>query len=420
VGSSGIGSTAGCGIAGALASENPPNHIVAVLEALQFSTPSTHRLDHLVEKEWLQLLDWCDTRQLTLSLPNCCGPSLPADVRANILEKSKRYAIRFERLKSNLFEITGALHAAQLDFVLLKGLSHAPVMTPNALLRAQGDIDLWLRGPNVYKAQEVLQTLGYAFAAGSRSRHLGPMARPNNWRWRGDLFDPEMPISIELHYELWSSEAECIEVPQLEQFWARKIVRDFDGHKIHVLCDQDLLGFAALHLLLHLVHGDLPLQRAWEIARFLDIHTADERFWETWRITHCAELRRLETSIYYLVSRWFSCRLPQSVSDYAVNMTNGLRYWLDKFYLSPLSGQWRPNKREVWLHLALINNRRNKFKVLFRRLFPRTLPQTQQGVTSPALLVRHLQLITSRLARHVSTLIPTIFDGVRLLVLRRL
>ena len=144
MGSSGIGLTAGCGIAGALASEKPPNHIVAVLGALQFSAPSTYRLDQLVENEWLQLLDWCDTRQLTLLLSHCCGASLPGHVRANILEKSKRYAIRFERLKSNLFEIACALHAAQLDFVLLKGLSHAPVMTPNALLRAQGDIDLWL------------------------------------------------------------------------------------------------------------------------------------------------------------------------------------------------------------------------------------------------------------------------------------
>jgi hypothetical protein len=37
-------------------------------------------------------------------------------------------------------------------------------------------------------------------------------------------------------------------------------------------------GFAALHLLLHLLHGDLPLQRAWEIARFLGTHACDEDF----------------------------------------------------------------------------------------------------------------------------------------------
>jgi hypothetical protein len=56
-------------------------------------------------------------------------------------------------------------------------------------------------------------------------------------------------------------------------------------------------------------------------------------------------------------------------------------------------------------------------------LFPRVLPQAPQRATyrtSPLLLVRHLQFILSRFARHLSTLAPTVLDGVRLLVLRKL
>ncbi len=108
------------------------------------------------------------------------------------------------------------------------------------------------------------------------------MARRSHWKWRGDRFDPEMPIAVELHYELWSAEAEYITLPGIDSFWDRKQSRVFDGRGIDVLRDEDLLGFAALHLLLHVIHGELPLQRAWEIANFLHRSAHDLRFWQSW------------------------------------------------------------------------------------------------------------------------------------------
>ncbi len=407
----------------ALVAAKAPLHIVAVLESLQFGTPSTQRLGRMTANEWQQLLWWCDNRQLTLLLPATCGPSLPPHVKINILKKTARYSIRFERLKRSLFEIADAFDSVNLDFVLLKGLSHAPAMTPDAVLRAQGDIDLWLPGESIFKAREILKALGYTSVAGSNSRHLGPMARPSSWQWRGDLFDPDMPISIELHYELWSERAEFVKVPQIEEFWARRTARDFDGHKIHVLCDEDMLGFAALHLLLHLLHGDLPLQRAWEIARFLDTHAENDPFWERWRTIHDLELRQLEIPMYYLVSRWFGCRWPLRLRFDVFDLPEKLRFWLGAFSLSPLIREWRPNKREVWLHLALIRHRKDQAKVLLRRLFPLSLPPTGDRVSgrkSFTFVVRRLRFVGSRFIRHLFTLMPTICDGLRLAMSRRL
>jgi hypothetical protein len=412
-----------CGIAHALAARQAPVQTVAIVGALQFHGASTHRLSQLVPKQWEQLLQWCDRRQLTLLLPNICEAGLPPLVRSNISDKTRRYGIRFERLKASLFEIAAAFQNENLDFVLLKGLSHSPAMTPDALHRAQGDIDLWLRGPSVYRAEAILRGLGYVSVTGSKSRHLGPMARPSNWRWRGDLFDSDMPISVELHYELWSASAEFVEAPRLDEFWERRTVREFDGHKIHVLCDQDLLGFSALHLLLHLLHGDLPLQRAWEIARFLDIHAGDEQFWETWSKTHCFELRQLETPMYCLVHQWFGCRLPECVRAEIQGLSQQVKAWLAESCLAPLSSEWKPNKREVWLHLALIKNRKDKVKLLVRRLFPLSLPAISQPVTFrtwPEILVRYIRFLASRFARHLVTLGPTILDALRSGVLGRL
>jgi Uncharacterised nucleotidyltransferase len=397
-----------------------PQHILAALELLQFQTPSADRLDSLTQTERRRFLDWCDNRQLTLMLSQICGSGLPTWVMEPTLQKTARYDLRFRRLKRELFEIVDAFDDANLEFVMLKGLSHAPALTRDPQLRAQGDIDLWLIGSSVHRAQQVLKKLGYVPLLDSKSRHLPPMGRPSNWRWRGDLFDAEMPISVELHYDLWSEQAECIAFPDLEQFWNRKIIRNFDGHNINVLCDADLLGFAGLHLFLHLLHGELPLQRAWEIARFLDTHVSDESFWKSWRSSHPAALRQVETCIFYLVTEWCGCHARQELGAGVHELPIMVKSWFARFSLAPLTREWAPNKSEIWLHLAFIPRRKDKARVLFRRLLPTSIPRFGDRATSQTLsiaklvrFVRQLRLVMTRLARHVVTFFPTVFDGLR-------
>jgi hypothetical protein len=235
------------------------------------------------------------------------------------------------------------------------------------------------------------------------------MCLPSKWRWRGDLFDPEMPVSVELHYELWSEQAEYIAISQLHQFWDRKQIRDLDGYKIHVLCDADLLGFACLHLLLHLLHGELPLQRAWEIARFLDTHVNDDSFWASWRVSHPENLKALETSIFCLASTWFGCRTREDLQADVQQLPMVVQSWLAEFSLAPLRSEWAPNKSEIWLHLALIHNRSHKVRVLLRRLFPGSV---RYGTR--ALLKRSsLGLLLNRFGHHAVTFFPTVISGLR-------
>ncbi len=397
-----------------------PQHMLAALEMLQFHNPSADRLVSLSDSERGRFVAWCDARQLSLMLSHIWGSRPPAWLREMVLQRTARYELRFKRLKRELFEIVEALNAACLEFVMLKGLSHAPALSPDARLRAQGDIDLWLLGSSVYEAQDVLTNLGYIPLLDSRSRHLAPMGKPSNWEWRGDFFDPEMPISIELHYELWSEQAEYIAVPGIEQFWVRKELRDFDGCKINVLCDEDLLAFATLHLLLHLLHGELPLQRAWEIGCFLNNHSTDDAFWQSWRNSHPVALRQLETSIFYLVTTWFGCRLRQELEADFKTLPIMVRSWLEKCSLAPITREWAPNKLEIWLHLALITKRKEQVRVLFRRLIPTALPFfVDRAVFQPSpganlrLFCLQLRLLTARLIRHLVTFLPTLWGGLR-------
>jgi hypothetical protein len=317
------------------------------------------------------------------------------------------YELRFQKLKEQLFEIVDAFDTAGLEFVMLKGLSHAPALTADAQFRGQGDIDLWLPRSSAYIGQDILQRLGYEPTRPSKSRHLSPMARPTSWQWRGDLFDPDMPISVELHHELWSEDTEYITISQLYQFWERKVARDFDGYTIHVLCDADLVGFACLHFLLHLLHGEVPLQRAWEIARFLEIHADDHYFWTSWRILHSADLRNLETCVFCLIAKWFSCRVSEDLLQDLERLPAGVKAWLAEFPLHPLRNEWASNKSELWLHLALIRKRINKLRILFRRLFPQSVPDPSRALWQRV----PFGFVLTRLTRHLVTFFPTLFQG---------
>jgi len=387
-----------------------PNGVRAVVEALRFNGRSGGRLRTVPESEWPALLAWCDDRQVTLLLGARCAADLPASVRERVNAGRERYAQRYARLEHDLGEMADAFHRARLDFVLLKGMSHAPALTPDPLLRAQGDIDLWFTDESIDKARAILSGLGYVEnrrrGACDEGRHSRPMARPHNWKWRGDLFDPEMPVHVEPHYRLWSDSSDYISIPGQTDFWNRRVTRTIASRPVCVLCPQDLLGFAALHFLLHLMHGDLPLQRAWEIAFFLHGNAQNSEFWTRWRQLHSPALRRLQALVFAVAQAWFRCDVHESVRREVHGLADDVRLWLDHFALSPLRRYSEPNKDEVWLHLALVHSPADRARVLLRRLFPFVLSR-KGGLT------------WARLAHHGRTFMPTARGGFRWLQLKR-
>ncbi len=389
-------------IANGLLRQGAPAYLCALFEALQFDRLSLAALRRLDSAEWDALLEWCGPRQLVLMLPYICADVLPPAIRLRIGNCQNRYAARFLCLKEQLFAIIRALDSAGIEFVLLKGLSHSPALTPNPLLRAQGDIDLWIPGAAVYKAEALLRRMGYLPFDSSKSRHLSPMRLPSDWTWRGDLFDPDMPVSVELHYELWSSAAEHIPVRGLAEFWTRRIRRDFDGAAASVLCDQDLLGFAALHLLLHVLHGEFPAQRAWEIGNVLHASAGRDAFWNSWHGTHSTSLRYLEAVVFELVRIWFGCALHGVVEQEIKTFPRRVTAWLETSALSPLLHSFRANKDEMGLHLALVPPA-SRAAVITRRLFP---------------LHAKEQRSWRRAAFHLRTLIPSAWEGARWLFSR--
>ncbi len=391
----------------------------ALLDGLNISNPSAEGLRRLRPGDWPALVAFCDRSQLTLVLGALHRSSLPPEVRRRIEEDASKNERKFARLKREFRAIAAALASRDIPFVVLKGFTHSPLFTPDPLLRAQGDIDLWCRADRVFDAYAALLALGYIPQSETENRHLPPLVPARPWQWRGDYHDPELPIGVDLHYRLWDEKLERIRAPGVEEFWDRRIEVPFEGGAIQALAPADALAFAALHQLLHVLRGDARLQRAWEIASFLDRHASDEAFWNLWADLHPPALRRLECVVFRLSAAWFGGRLAPRVLDETGELPEPVRNWLDRRALDPVENLFTPNKNELWLHLALIDTRIGRLLVFRRRMFPLRLlhPIDESGDETAATVLQaraaRWRWILGRAARHAALLPRTLDAGIQ-------
>jgi predicted MFS family arabinose efflux permease len=356
-----------------------------VLAALRFSSPDFGPLGELSEKDWKKALHFCDRTQLTLFLGLTCREHLPEWVRARIDGNLRSNAARWELTKSTYREVAAVFEPAGLEFLVLKGFTHYPRFVSDPRHRSQGDLDLLLPRTDVSRAFDIAAGLGYQ-PISERSLpidHLPMMIRKTGWIWRGDFFDAESPISLELHFQLWDEPTERFEPAGLDEFWPRRQSRELDDVRFTAFHPADELAYAALHLLRHLLRGSARPFHIYELAWHLQHSAEDAAFWSNWSQLHHASLRRLEAICFSLAQHWFDCSVSPVVEDEIRNLPSDLTRWLTMYSASPLTTRFRPNKDEVWLHWALLDSRAARWTVLRRRLLPEQLPNAQDAVHVP-------------------------------------
>jgi hypothetical protein len=386
-----------------------PRYAAALLQSLQLTNAGHHDLSHLSDAEWEKLLALSDTYQLTLLFGHCAGDALPAKIRQRIAKNRIDNAQRFERLKNSLVQIIQCLNARGIDFCVVKGLTHSPDFTPDPLLRAQGDIDLWHSPGQIDAAQRALGSLGYRPFGKSKGRHLDPLIHEREWQfeWRGDYYAPDLPIPVDLHFALWDERFEFLPGPNEQEWWNRRVSTPFEGTTIHQLRAGDALTFAVLHFMMHLFHGDPRLQRGWEIAHFLHNKSNDEAFWLQWEKKASPGLLTLEATAFELARLWFGCNLPLVAVRLINDLPADIAWWLKRCGLSPIESLFVPNKDELWLNLCFVKSPKQKLQLLFRRLLPKP---GSSGAEGPGKVNRGT-LLLSRLRHHLSTLPITCLRG---------
>lgn len=400
-----------------LSNESLPYYARAVFAALRFDAPDTSPLGNLDASDWPQLLKLCDESQLTLTLHRGCANALPANIDSRIRRNLADNAQRFRTLQAAYFEIAEELTKRRIEFVLLKGFAHSPDFTPDPVLRAQGDIDLWIEPGRVFAARDVLLALGYRPVSSSEGRHLAPMRRPTEWQWRGDYFAPDLPIGVDLHYQLWDAESEFIPMPDEPQFWSRRRWISFAGWQAPALSVIDTFAFASLHSLMHLLHGDLRLHRMWEIAHFLHMR-GNAPLWADWSRLHSPQLRKLETIVSLLAAEWFGCDLPDCIQRESETLPDDISLWITRYSMRPVEALFVPNKDELWLHLSLLDSLRDKAKVYCRRLIPVGPPRlgstdVKAQAAGKDARKQRVVFLYSRLKRHSRTLLPAVSQGLQ-------
>ena len=120
-------------------------------------------------------------------------------------------AARFQRILHEYQEVARALFSAGVDFVVLKGLAQWPNYCADLRTRPQYDLDLYCPAPSLEAAAQAVQSLGYEPFGSNRKiaiDHLPPLIRKTGWRPRADYYDPEMPLTIELHFRFWDQSTE--------------------------------------------------------------------------------------------------------------------------------------------------------------------------------------------------------------------
>lgn len=362
-----------------------PAAVRAALQSLQFSSGSDS-LKNLDDPEWERLLAWCDHMQLTLVLAELVRPVLPESVRLRTDRDLDNNRERLRRQVSALLEADASLQSAGVEYLVLKGFTHDSGYLAHPWLRHQCDLDLYSPRDQQAAVRDVLTSLGYKTAAGFDKfpmDHLAPMIRSTNHRWSGDYFDPELPIVMEPHFRLWDEETERLPAPGVENFWERRDIVALAGRAIPSLDPIDRLTYASLHALRHLLRGDLKVFHLYEIAHFLHVRAEDDLFWQQWNDRQSPETTRYAAVVFELGRQWFDGRVPDRIRARIEELPEHVKRWHELHAASPIEARFHPNKRELWLHLALLPRGASGWSIAARKIAPRTLPIPPEDILSP-------------------------------------
>jgi Uncharacterised nucleotidyltransferase len=381
-----------------------PREFAALMDALQFQGANTDALLKLEQHDWQRLMDFCDRAHLTLVLAQVHTADFPPCVLQKLEKNLADNALRFERLRTTYIEAAEALGKARIPHLLLKGFSQAPDFVKDPRRRVQSDLDLFCLPSQISKAEKALHKIGYKPIDGvdyQFADHTPTLGRFGSWKWNGNMYDPEMPASIELHFCLWNERASFLTIPECEKFWDRRVTRQLDDLSFPTLDCVDQLGYIALHVLRGVITGDWVVRNVHELASFLNTRAGDDEFWEEWERLHSSRLRALEAIAFWFAEAWFSCALHKSIRKTMESMPNTHREWLERFGGSPLEVMFRRNKDGRILHFLLMETWRTRREVLRRAIIPVSLI----GILRPKVQTRNRQDLKSIFAnRHIAYL----------------
>lgn len=408
-----------------------PREVAALMDALQRRGANCEGLAELDRSAWRRLLTFSDRAHLTLALAELPLPAAPKWVRNRLEQNLADNARRFVRIAATFEEASAALDSAGVPYLVFKGFTQAPDYVADPRLRMQSDLDFFCPRSFIPAAVGALESIGYTAASPAECRladHAPSMTRNGNWQWRGNMYDPSMPLGIDLHFCFWNQAVSAVSMPAVEAFRDRRVLRHLGGISFPALHPVDHFGVLATHILRDVLRGDSVVRHVRELAAFLDCRAADASFWREWEDLHPHRLRDYEALACALAQMWFSCRLPQAVRLQIDGLPEPQRAWLAQCGGAPFEAMFRRTKDGRLLQLLLVESWQQRRTVLRRALLPPVLPgphSTEVRVRNPrglpggaSLVVNYLRYLGGRIAENGSAILRSAARGAGLQLTR--
>lgn len=190
------------------------------LDGAEFAT-----LLELAEQEDTQ--PWAAERLLRFD--GLCSPEQTQRLHAILREAEVSTFVWTESLK----RILAAFDRADLPMISLKGPSLAERLYVNAALRTRYDLDFLVREPDLGRAEQILQGMGFVPHGAADDYHR---------RWL------RQAIIVELHHQLENPHAFRV---GMDAVWGRARLAQFQGVPIRLLDPADELMYLCLHAVRH-------------------------------------------------------------------------------------------------------------------------------------------------------------------------
>ena len=179
--------------------------------------------------------------------------------------------------------VVGALAAAGVDCVLLKGAALVELVYDDSAVRPMHDLDILVPKPDLQRAYDTVCGLGYLPAdADARVHHRGPHHAP-------PLISPTQLLAVELHHHVVSDRSPLNF--DIATVWDRARPVAMDGATCLIPSGADLLVHLSVHFLVNrLGHSKGAMGQVWDIAE-TTVRGCDARDWDV--LTDDLRLRHL-------------------------------------------------------------------------------------------------------------------------------
>ncbi|HKV49464.1 MAG TPA: MFS transporter [Candidatus Acidoferrales bacterium] len=350
-----------------------PSDAIATVAALRFSDADSRQLSALTSTEWSNLLTRHEFVRLTIPLRQTQSEHMPLWVQSRVDRHIADNVSRLERIKADYREIARICCEVGAEHLVIKGFAQWPGFTDHPCFHLQSDIDLYCPRESIDLARNAVLRLGYESSKDTRERatdHIPALIRRTAWHWNGNYFDPEMPVSIELHHCFWNTRAFRFGVEVEREFWERRVDRCLDGLIFPALSLQDNLTHSALQLLRDCLQDATSPAKLYQLARFLHLTRNDDAFWGLWSELESDQLSQMAAISFRAAKDVFACEMNEAADKEVRLLPGAINKWFECFGRAIFDRRLHRPQAGIWLHLALVEAAADRRALAIKHFLP--------------------------------------------------